>query len=197
MSFTARDGAVIVNGVTDEDSFDEFKAVLDAHPETTTIVLNKVPGSDDDDTNLRMAEFIRSKGLATHLTSQSVIESGGIELFFGGARRTMERGARIGVHTWTDDDEGYEGRDLPKSHPDHKVYLNAYRELGAPESLYWFILRAAPEDAMYFLNEEEIARFHVLTAPIAPGSHASKVHQVTGLVVEPNDDDDDDDSDDS
>ena len=206
MTFTAEHDRVLVEGTTDRHSLEELEEVLDDNPDVRMLVLGKVEGSDDDSTNLRMAEFVRGRGLTTHLTSQSVIESGGIELFMGGVRRTMERGARIGVHSWMDEDKGYQGRDLAPDHPDHQEYLNAYRALGTPEVFYWFILKAAPSTAMYFLNEEEIARFNILTSPIETVAlHQSPPPQVTGLVkdagdkaavhalVVPDDDDDDDD----
>lgn len=183
MTFTAKDDRIIVEGTTNHESLAEFQEILDDHPEARVVVLDQVEGSDDDSINLRMAELIRSKGLQTHLTSRSVIESGGIELFMGGAARTMERGARIGVHSWIDEDTGYEGRDLPADHPDHQEYLNAYRIMGAPENLYWFILQAAPSSAMYFLNEDEIKQFNILTAPVEVDAlHENPPSPVTGLV---------------
>ncbi len=211
MTFMAKGDRVIVQGTTNGSSLEELKNILATYPQVRVIVLAKVEGSDDDSTNLRMAELIRSRGLQTHLTRQSVIESGGIELFMGGVKRTMERGARIGVHSWIDEDTGYEGRDLSADHPDHREYLDAYRSLGAPETLYWFILRAAPSTAMYFLNDDEIKRFSFLTAPIATDAlHENPPSQVTGLVenagdkssstihaLAPGDADEDDDEDDN
>jgi hypothetical protein len=210
MTFSAKADRVTVEGTTNGDSLKELENILATYPQVRVIILDKVEGSDDDSTNLRMAELIRSRGLQTHLTSQSVIESGGIELFMGGVKRTMERGARIGVHSWIDEDTGYEGRDLPADHPDHREYLDAYSSLGVPEALYWFILKAAPSTAMYFLNDDEIKRFSVLTAPIAVDAlHANPPGQSTGLVegagdklspaihaLAPGDDDEDDDDDD-
>jgi hypothetical protein len=179
---------VIVEGTTNRDSFEDFEEILNEHPEVRVIVLGQVEGSEDDSVNLRMAELIRRKGLQTHLTSRSVIESGGIELFLGGASRTMERGARIGVHSWIDEGKGYEGRDLSPSHPDHQEYLTAYRVLGTSEAFYWFILKAAPSSAMYFLNDDEIKRFSLLTAPIEVDAlHENPPSQITGLVKEPDD----------
>lgn len=165
ITFTELDDTLILNGETQDDSLMKFKQALARHPNTKRIVLNVVSGSDADDINIKIAKFIRKKKLATHLTSTSVIESGGIELFLGGVDRTMERGAQIGVHSWSDRD-GYEGRDLPENHPDHKLYIKAYTKLGIPKSFYWFTLNAAAANDMYYLSEDEIERFNLLTAPI-------------------------------
>ena len=177
MTFTAQGNQLIINGTTGSNSLADLQAALAAHPETEVIVLNRVEGSDDDAVNLQMARMIRDRHLDTHLNMDSIIESGGIELFIGGVNRTMSEGARIGVHSWFDEDEKHQGRDLPKDHPDHQPYLETYRVLGVPEDLYWFILAAASSDEMYFMTEAEIDRFDILTAPIDENMHTN----LTGL----------------
>lgn len=166
MTFTVEGNALIINGETQNDSLVKFKQALAQNPLTERIILNVVPGSDNDEVNLKIAKFIRKKKLNTHIHSKSIIESGGIELFMGGVERTMERGAKIGVHSWSDDDDHYEGRDLSLDHPDHKIYLKTYIKLGIPKSFYWFTLNAAPASQMHFMSEEEIVKFNLLTAPI-------------------------------
>lgn len=166
MTFTPSGDALIVNGETQTDTLAKFKVALDRYPDTRTIILNIVPGSDDDDVNLKLARVIRKKNLSTHLTKDSVIESGGIELFMGGVERTMERGARVGVHSWIDEDDGYEAHELPKDHADHKPYIKTYQKLGIHKSFYWFVVNAAPSNGMYFMTEEELERFKLLTKPI-------------------------------
>lgn len=166
MTFTPAGDALIINGETQSDSLVKFRAALKEHPETKKIILSIVPGSDDDDVNLKMAKTIRRHNLSTHLTRNSIIESGGIELFMGGVERTMERGAKVGVHSWSDDDEDYEAQELPKDHPDHKPYIKTYQKLGIPKSFYWFTVNAASSDDMYFMTEEELVRFNLLTQPI-------------------------------
>lgn len=171
MTFAAKGDALIVNGTTGRGSLADLQAALAANPGTRVLILSRIEGSDDDAVNLQMARMVRDRKLDTHLNADSVIESGGIELFIGGVNRTMDEGARIGVHSWSDEDEHYQGRDLPRDHPDHKPYLDTYRALGVPEDLYWFILAAAPNDGMYFMTEDDIDRFDVLTAPIGQGLH--------------------------
>ena len=166
MTFTPSGDALIINGETQTDTLAKFKIALDQYPNTRTIILNIVPGSDDDDVNLKMARVIRKKNLSTHLTKDSIIESGGIELFIGGVERTMERGAQVGVHSWSDDDDGYEAHELPKDHKDHKPYIKTYQKLGIPKSFYWFVVNAAPANGMYFMTEDELMRFNLLTKPI-------------------------------
>lgn len=166
MTFSPKGDALIINGETQADSLVKFRAALNKYPNTRIIILNIVPGSDDDEVNLKMAKTIRRNNLSTHLTRNSIIESGGIELFMGGVERTMEQGAKVGIHSWIDDDEGYEAHELPKDHPDHKPYIKTYKKLGIPKSFYWFTVNSASADEMYFMTEEELERFNLLTKPI-------------------------------
>ena len=54
--------------------------------------------------------MVRNRGIATHLPADGEIASGGVDFFLAGVKRTAEAGAKIGVHSWADDD--YEGREL-------------------------------------------------------------------------------------
>ncbi len=166
MSFDVRGETVIVNGHTQSHSLKDLKKVLKRNPQIRTVELDQVAGSDDDLINLKMAKFIRKKGLDTRLTATSKIESGGIELFIGGVSRTIARGAKIGVHEWRDDDDGYDATDIPRDHEDHDPYLKTYSKLGIPKAFYWFVIEAAPPESMYFLSEEEISRFKLATEPL-------------------------------
>jgi hypothetical protein len=171
MTFTAKGDTLVVNGTTGSNSLVDLEEALAVNPKTRVLVLNRIEGSDDDAINLVMAQTIRNRNLDTHLNAGSVIESGGIELFIGGFHRTMEEGAHIGVHSWYDEEGRYEGRALPRDHPDHRPYLETYHALGVPEALYWFILSAAGSDGMYFMTDEEIKRFDLVTSPIGEGPH--------------------------
>lgn len=173
MTFTAKDDTIVVNGATGSNSLVDLEEALAAHPKTRVLIFNRIEGSNDDAINLAIAQTVRNRNLDTHLNADSVIESGGIELFIGGVNRTMDEGARIGVHSWYDEEGRYEGRALPRDHPDHKPYLETYHALGVPEDLYWFILNAAGTDGMYFMTDEEIERFDIVTWPIGEGPHAA------------------------
>ncbi|WP_120633632.1 hypothetical protein [Ruegeria sp. EL01] len=67
-------------------------------PGISTLVETDIPGLLDGDTMIEFGYRIRELGLNMHLTPDSEINSGGVDLFLAGARWTMEPGAHIGVH---------------------------------------------------------------------------------------------------
>ena len=124
-----------------------------------TLVFTIVPGSADDDTNLALGRKLRGAGIATYLPARGTVASGGTDLFLSGVRRIVERGARVGVHSWSTDNSSVPSAvSLPRDHPEHEKHLNYYRDMGIPEDFYWFTLRAAPPDGMHWMTEEEMAR---------------------------------------
>lgn len=141
-----------------------FLAVLDANPQITTVVQTYMPGSLDDEAVLRMGYAVRDRGLNTHLTAQSEIYSGAVDLFLAGRTRTMERGAVIGVHAWAD---GFgEATSYPPDAPEHQATAAYTREMLGSDAFYWFTLQAAPSDGIHEMTEAEIARFGLLTQAV-------------------------------
>ena len=75
----------------------------------------------------------------------------------------MEPGARIGVHSWYDDDDEMDGVDYPRDAPDHELNRRYVEDMLGTDAFYWFTLEAAPADGMHYMTEAEIARFGLLT----------------------------------
>ena len=83
------------------------------------------------------------------------MESGGTDFFISGKELHIEKGAKIGVHSWA----GYDlvATELPKNHPEHKLFLEFYPKIEIDTAFYWFTLRAAPAQEMHYMTEKEIA----------------------------------------
>lgn len=139
--------------------------LLFEHPEVTTIEMQIVPGSLDDEANLRAALYIRRQGLGTRLNANSSIASGGTDFFLAGVTRSVEKGAKIGVHSWGGP---LTATEVPRDDPIHQGYLDYYEAVGIPEAFYWFTLESAPAEDMHMMTEEEIDRYKVRTEPAAP-----------------------------
>ena len=77
---------------------------------------------------LQAARLVRSYGLNTVVLADSLIASGGVDFFLAGVERTIEPGAKLGVHTWGGD--GFSGAELPRDDPEHNCYLAYYSEMG-------------------------------------------------------------------
>lgn len=138
-----------------------FIAVLDANPRVQVIVPFDMPGSVDEMAVYRMGDAIRARGLDTHLTADSEIYSGAVNLFLAGNRRSMERGAIMGVHSWAD---GFgEGSSYPRDASEHRGNVAYTRDMLGSDAFYWFTLQAAPSDGIHVLTQAEIKGFGLVT----------------------------------
>ncbi|WP_281830691.1 hypothetical protein [Vibrio nigripulchritudo] len=149
--------------------------MLDNHPNLKKIVFLDVGGSVDDETNLKLATLFHSKKLHTHVSSKwnqtdefgevikGGVASGGTDLFLSGHKRTVDKGAYLGVHSWSNDE--YEGADLPKTHSEHKPYIRFYKLIGLPlpEDFYFFTLEAATAEDMHYMTQDELETYQVIT----------------------------------
>ncbi len=160
LRFRVEGNQAFVTGDLGSGAPEDVANFLDEYPEVDTLVLVDIPGSNDDDANLAAARMVRAAGLATHVPADGEIYSGGVDFFLAGTRRTVEPGAQLGVHTWSGD--GVEGRDLPRDDPEHQVYLDYFRDMGIPDSFYWFTLDAAPAEDIYIMSRAEMQRFNML-----------------------------------
>jgi len=139
------------------------------HPEVDTLVLADVPGSMDDESNLRAARLVRRAGLTTVVPYDGMIASGGVDLFLAGATRRLGPHARVGVHSWAGGEgprgEMLQGADLPRDHPEHEMFVEYYADMEVHEDFYWFTLEAAPAEDIHWMTMVELVRFGVATEP--------------------------------
>ncbi len=142
-------------------SYKQVTKALRTHPKVKTIVLTASSGSLDDDTTFKLARYIRSKGLNTYLLSNSVIASGAVDLFLSGTQRTIEHGAKIGVHSWSDGSK--QAKDFPRDHQDHQLNANYIKDMMGTDAFYWFTINAAPADAIYWMKKDEVQRYKLAT----------------------------------
>ena len=140
----------------------QLRNILIKNKNLKTVIMHDVPGTIDSECALEAGIMIHNSKLNTHLLSTSIISSGGTDFFLGGIKRTAVKGARIGVHSWGDEGE-FEGRDLRKDHKAHEMFLNYYRQINIPEDFYWFTLESASVDDMYWMKENELLKYKIIT----------------------------------
>lgn len=149
----------------DSDSPEQFRRLLTLYPAITTIRMVECPGTVDDEANLSIARMIRAHRMNTHVPATGSIRSGGVELFLAGVKRTAERGAEFGVHSWQDED-GHEAKDVPANDPVHADYINFYQAMGlAPtvaREFYTFTNAAAPSSGVHYMTPTELSRYNIL-----------------------------------
>jgi hypothetical protein len=163
--FRVEETNLYMNGEINSKTPDQLRKVISENPQVETIVMLEVPGSLDDESNIPMARWVREKGLNTYLTKDTMVASGGTDLFLAGNKRTMEDGAKVGVHSW-DDPLGKEAKDIPKNHPDHKEYIEYTKEMLGKDDFYWYTIYAAPANDIYWMKNEEILKYNMVTEPI-------------------------------
>lgn len=152
---------VYMNGVIGSDTLDVMKNLFNEHPKIKLVVMQNVPGSMDDEINLLASREIRNRGIATHIPADGMVASGGTDMFLAGAKRTIEIGAKLGVHSWSDGQKG--GNEYPRDHEEHVKYLKYYKEMGIDTEFYWYTLDAADADSIHWMTESEIKKYKVLT----------------------------------
>jgi|GEM_PF-691366 len=162
--FEVRNTEVYMNNIINSKTYKQFKTIMETNPQVTTLIEEKVNGSINDDTMIKLAYYIRKKGLNTKLLSYSAIDSGGVDLFLAGVERTMEKGAHIGVHSWSDGIK--EATDFPKSAEEHEQNRKYIEDMLGKDDFYWFTIHAAPANNIYEMSEEEIKKYGLLTKPI-------------------------------
>ena len=156
-----RGDLLYARGVVNGDSRREAVALLNRSPGVRTFVLTWVPGSIHDEVNLALGRALREAGMTTYLPHDALVASGGTDLLLAGARRIVECGALVGVHSWAFGPVN--GNELPRDDPRHRFYLDYYREIDIPEAFYWFTLEAATPDSIHWMTEDEMAHYGVHT----------------------------------
>lgn len=138
-----------------------FNQIIADNPQISTVVELNVPGSIDEEAMIALGYRIRQLGLNTHLTRQSQIYSGGVDVFLAGKRRTIEPGAIIGVHAWADNFR--EATDYPVGAPEHAANRRYIQDMLGSDGFYWFSIHAAPASGVHIMTPAEIARFGLIT----------------------------------
>lgn len=158
------DEVAYLSGDLGSRTYRQLETMLREHPEVKTLVLTDVPGSINDEANVHTGRLLHSSGVATHLKADSVIASGGVDLFLSGQKRTIERGARLGVHSWGGTD-GTSANDYPKDDPAHHSMIAFFKDILGERgpAFYFYTIQAADFDEMHWMSEDEIKHWQMAT----------------------------------
>jgi hypothetical protein len=157
IAFEVDNTRLFMSGTITSQTPRAFRTTLAENPQITTIVMTQVFGSADDEAMIDMGYFARAKGLNTHIPATGEVNSGGVDFFLAGRRRSIEAGALVGVHSWAD---GFgEGRDYPRDAPEHQLNRQYIADMLGSDAFYWFTLDAAPSDDIHHMTFGEMRRF--------------------------------------
>lgn len=159
--FEVRGDRLLVSGELNALTLEQFEEVLADFPDIRTLVLSGIPGSSDDATTVRLGYRVRALGLSTHVPAGAEIHSGGVDLFLAGIRRSIGKGAILGVHSWEDGVQ--DGAAYPGDSPAHDEARRYTEAMLGDDGFYWFTLSAAPADGIHIMKETEIRAFRLVT----------------------------------
>ena len=156
---------------TDSRSPGHFAALLRDYPRIATLRMIEAPGTAHDGGNLTVGRMIRAAGIGTHVPRGGSVRSGGVELFLAGATRRIDDGAEFAVHSWLDT-AGREAGDYAIDAPQHRVYLDYYRDMGmspARARAFYDMTNSVPYASAKWLTAQDM---RVWLEPEAPPAAA-------------------------
>jgi len=156
---TSRD-TVYMRGDIYKGTLEDIQTLFIDYPNLTTLVMEDVPGSIDDEANLLASREIRKHKINTYVPMGGMIASGGTDMFLAGVKRGVHPTASLGVHSWWMGQK--KAIEYPKDDEVHKIYLDYYKEMNIPEEFYWFTLEIAPADEMHWMTAEELIKYQVI-----------------------------------
>ena len=155
-----------INGDLGTRSYYQLRKILREHPQVKTAVLGNISGSVNDAVNMHTGRILREAGLNTKVLKDSEIASGGVDLFCAGVERIVEKGAKLGIHSWCCVGN-LTAVDIPKAHPAHQYQIEYFTmclgEKMGPD-FYFHTLEAAPFDDVHWMSEEEMKEWNVVTS---------------------------------
>ena len=163
--YIENDTSVFMDGDMSNNVDNKFENLIEDYPNITLMTFGNCPGSRNDESIIRAANLLRNNGINTHLHASSIIESGAVDFYLAGNKRTREAGSKIGVHAWSDGNKS--SADYPVGHAEHQLYIEYYTFCGftveEAEKLYYFINNSATPDDIYYMTEEEIEEYKITT----------------------------------
>jgi len=152
-----------LNGDLGTITYRQIKNLITNHPEVRTIVFENVPGSLNDAVNMHTGRLINEAGLTTKVPYCGMIASGGVDIFCAGKNRIIEKGAKLGIHSWSAG--SFDADDLPKDHPAHQYQIAYFKMcLGEKgEDFYFHTLEAAKAGDIHWMSNDEISKWNVAT----------------------------------
>ena len=143
----------------------QFEKIIDKHPNIRLLVMQECPGSRDDESMMVAARLLRSLQINTHLVSDGKIESGAVDFYLAGKKRTLEQGGKFGVHAWSSGSKS--ATEYSFGHKEHDLYINYYKDIGysqtEAEEMYYFIINAASADDIHWMTDQEINQYNFIT----------------------------------
>lgn len=150
----------LVNGTLGTKTYIQIDELINNHPEVTTLELQLIDGSINDEINMHTGRLIRNAQLTTVIPATGDVNSGGVDLFAAGFKREYDTGGKVGVHSWSDGTTS--AHLLSKDDPAHGAQLTYFREMLGNElgpEFYFFTIDAAPAESVHVMTYNELTQY--------------------------------------
>lgn len=154
-----KNNMAIVNGVLGKTFHKKFEKYIDENPQVKNVQFGIVPGSMNDEWNVKTCRLLHENCMNTMLTDSSIIASGGVDLFLSGNNRTITDQSKIGVHSWRDAKK--DGIEYPRDAEEHELFIALYNKIDIDTAFYWYTLKAAPGKDIHWMTPEEIEIYKI------------------------------------
>ncbi len=163
LSFIVKGDTAYLNGTIKSRVVKQFRQLFAEHPQVKKLVFGWMPGSADDERMLEAMDLILAHGVDTHAADHARLQSGAVDLFTVGKKRTVGEDVQFGVHSWASG-KRREGHKLPRHHKEHRPYVEYYQKVEVPVDFYWFTLEAAVADSMHIMTKEELLKYRIISS---------------------------------
>ena len=174
MNFTLGSAGVLsAEGSIDPGSAARFAAEIEARGEyVKTVSLNSPGGALDD--AMAMAKIVRERGIATDVADGAICASSCPLFFAGGLTRTAGPKAAVGVHQFY---AALQTKTAPEQAMSDAQATTArisrhLIDMGIDAAL-WLHALDTPPQALYYLSPEEMAKYRLVTTPVATAQKAA------------------------
>ncbi|MCG3864530.1 MULTISPECIES: alpha/beta hydrolase [unclassified Photobacterium] len=132
---------------------------------------NVINGSADDDVNMYTGLMIRNHEIATMITKNGSVFSGGTDLFTAGIERTLERKAptdaielnkQVGVHSWSDGEKT--AKKIPFTDLSHRKQATYFKIMLGDKGVdfYMYTLDSAPASGEHWVTKKESDKYNLI-----------------------------------
>ena len=166
------------------NALEVFNTLMRDYPAVKEIAMVAVPGGEST-VGFEIGRALRAAKLNTRVVSDGATISAGVDIFLAGRQRTVQKGAKVGVHSWLEEDNGtrIEGRSLPRNDPKHRRWFDYYRDIEFPnyEEFYFFKLAAAAHADVHIMTPEEIIKWKIATPIVQAVTDSSTAFVPVGV----------------
>lgn len=174
MTFTLGNGGVLAaEGSIDPGSAARFAAEIDARGEYVKVVSLNSPGGALDDA-MAMAKTVHERGIATEVADGAICASSCPLFFAGGLTRTAGPRAAVGVHQFYAASQAAiaPAQAMSDAQATTARISRHLIDMGIDPAL-WLHALDTPPQALYYFSPEELAKYRLVTTPVATAQKAA------------------------